>query len=211
MNATVTPEFVRTSTDSVVQLDRVRWETYGDLRDSPENDHVRMTFDRGVLVLMSPSKRHERIASLIGQLIVEWALVKRVPFQSCDTVTFQRKDLSRALEPDKCYYIQHEKIVRDRDELDLNVDPPPDLVIEVDVASSSARKLELYAAFGVPEVWHWQHDRLQVLILRDSQYEPANDSDALSGFPNRQAVDLIVDRRNRDDMTLLLEFRNLIQ
>ena len=211
MNATVTPKYVAASTDAVVQLDRVRWETYGDLRDSPENDHVRMTFDRGVLVLMSPSKRHERIASLIGQLIVEWALVKRVPFQSCDTVTFQREDLSRALEPDKCYYIQHENIVRDRDELDLSVDPPPDLVIEVDVASSSARKLKLYAAFGVPEVWHWRDEQLQILILRDSEYEPADDSDALSGFPIRQAVDLIVDRRSRDDMTLLLEFRNLIQ
>ena len=211
MNATVTPKYVAASTDAVVQLDRVRWETYGDLRDSPENDHVRMTFDRGVLVLMSPSKRHERIASLIGQLIVEWALVKRVPFQSCDTVTFQREDLSRALEPDKCYYIQHENIVRDRDELDLSVDPPPDLVIEVDVASSSARKLKLYAAFGVPEVWHWRDEQLQILILRDSEYEQADDSDALSGFPIRQAVDLIVDRRSRDDMTLLLEFRNLIQ
>ena len=84
-------------------------------------------------------------------------------------------------------------------------------MIEVNVASSSARKLELYAAFGVPEVWHWQHDQLQVLILQGRQYEPVDDSDALSGFPFRQAVDLVVDRRSRDDMTLLLEFRNLIQ
>lgn len=201
----------RTGTpDTVIRLDGVGWDTYSALREAPENNGVRMTYDRGVLILMSPSIRHERIAGLVGQFVVEWMLLKEIPFISCGTVTCQREDLERGLEPDKSFYVQHEQMMRDRDELNLREDPPPDLVIEVDVASSSARKLSVYAALGVPEVWHWRGNHLELLVLRRDRYEPNSDSAALPGFPFDVVSQLLAERHERDDGALLLGFRQSV-
>jgi len=199
------------SEKAVIHLDHVPWETYCRLREIPENASVRMTFDRGALVLMSPSKRHEHVSELLGQLVVEWAVARELEFQSCGTVTFQREDLARGTEPDKCFYTQHEAAVRDRDELDLTVDPPPDLAVEVDVTAVSQRKLEIYAAVGVPEIWLWRDETLQVLRLQGEHYRETAGSTALPGFPVDGVSRLLQRRRELGNLALLREFRQMIQ
>ena len=52
-------------------------------------------------------------------------------------MTCDRQDLARGLEPDQCYYIQNEGKVWGKDHIDLQIDPPPDLAIEIDITSSS--------------------------------------------------------------------------
>ena len=111
----------------------IPWQTYLALRDVPENYHVRMTYDGGVLEMMSPSKRHEKYAEMIGLLIHIWAMELHVGMESCRTMTFKREDLEKGLEPDNCYYVQNEPLVWQKDELDLAVDPPPDLAVEVEL------------------------------------------------------------------------------
>lgn len=128
----------------------VPWETYRALREKPDNLHLQMTYDRGRLELMSPSKLHGRVAILLAQMVIAWTDEKNIDRQGCGTVTFQRDDLSRGLEPDQCFYIENELQVRGREELDLMHDPPPDLVIEVDITSPSRRRLPLYQALRVP-------------------------------------------------------------
>ena len=90
---------------------------------------------------------------LIGLLLHAWTLERDIDIQSCRTVTFKREDLQRGLEPDNCYYVANEARVRSKTELDLTLDPPPDLAIEIDLGGGRMRKLAIYAAFGVPEVW----------------------------------------------------------
>ena len=126
--------------EPAILLQGLTWQNYVDLRDAPENDHVRMTFDRGSLELMSPIGLRRRVRMLIGRCVKVWAEEKRVPIQSGGSTTFRREDLQRGLEPDNCYWIQHESAVRARDEIDLTIDPPPDLAVEVDVTSRSSRK-----------------------------------------------------------------------
>src|SRR5918999_809823 len=92
--------------DAQVFLSDVDWETYEKLRASDRNRNVRMTYDDGDLVLMSPSKLHERIAELLARLILVWTEEFGIAMQSCGSMTFKRKDLKKGFEPDKCYYIQ---------------------------------------------------------------------------------------------------------
>ena len=193
-----------------VRLSNIPWDLYATLRDEPANRNVRMTFARGFLEMMSPSHRHERVAYLLGRLIDAWTEDRGLAVQAGRTTTFQRKDLERGLEPDNCYYIDHELQVRDRNELDLSIDPPPDLVLEVDVRSSSLVRLPSYAAMGVPEVWRWRNEQIQVYRLEGDDYQPVDASQALAGFPINAAADLLRERLTSDDNALVRRFRNLI-
>lgn len=190
----------------------VTWQEYVRLRDNDEHRHTRMTFDRGSLELMSPTKLHERVGYLIGRCIDVWTEEKHIAVQSCRSTTFRRKDLLRGLEPDNCYYIEHEPAVRDRDELDLSIDPPPDLAVEVDVTARSIDRLAIYAVLGVSELWRWHEDSLHILRLNaDGQFSEVATSQSLTGFPCERLVELIKRRTAADETTLIREFRAVCQ
>jgi Uma2 family endonuclease len=193
-----------------VRLSNISWDVYLALRNENEHRNLRLTYDRGFLEIMSPSKRHERVAYLLGRLIDAWTEARGLSVQGCRTTTFQRKDLDRALEPDNCYYIEHEPQVRDRDRLDLKTDPPPDLILEVDLRSPSLDRLPIYAAMGAPEVWLWRREQILVYRLSDAEYQPREASQTLPGFPIGQAAELLSRRLESDDNALVRSFRTLI-
>jgi Uma2 family endonuclease len=171
-----------------------------------------MTYLDGVLELMSPSKLHERIARLLNRLIAAWTEERGIAIQSCGSMTFQRGDLKRGLEPDECYYIRHEAEVRGREELDLSLDPPPDLVVEVDVSSPSRNRLPLYDVLNVPEVWLWRESNLRFLILDETGvYSERDQSPSLSGFPRQTVERLLEARRDTDETTLVKDFRRAVR
>jgi Uma2 family endonuclease len=91
--------------------------------------------------------------------------------------TWRRRDKRSGLEVDACYYITNEAAMRDRDEIDLLVDPPPDLAIEIQISRSAINKLRAYSALGVPEIWLYRADKVSVMrLMPDGQYEEAEDS-----------------------------------
>lgn len=191
-----------------VLLRRASWRTYITLRDSEENRHLRMTFDEGSLELMSPSKSHERIGYLIGRCIDIWTTELGIDVQSCRTTTLRRKDLQRGLEADNCYYLEHEYLVRDREELDLMIDPPPDLSVEVDVTSASIDRMAIYSAFRVPEVWRWSNEIVAILFLDETgTYRESPASRALPGFPMDKVAELLRRRTTASETVLMREFQ----
>ena len=199
-------------------LQGVPWEIYQELRNLPENDHVRMTFDEGVLEMTTPSARHERWSDLIGQLINVWRLELAVDISGYGSMTVSRKGLQKGFEPDKCYYIQHESQVRRKlagdalANLDFAVDPPPDLAIEVDVSRSSLEKLELYAAFGVPEVWRYDGQRIEVFTLGlERRYLSRDKSVCLPGIPLDEMTHVLGRMNTQSDTSLLLSFRDYVR
>src|SRR5437868_9736920 len=105
----------------------VDWETYCKLRDALQGRHLRLTYDQGTLELMTLSLGHERYGSLLGRMIETLTLELGLPLQSAGSTTLEREDLDRGVEADRCYYLEHEPLVRDKEEVDLTVDPPPDL------------------------------------------------------------------------------------
>ena len=138
-----------------VVLQNVPWEYYARLRDDDANRHLRMSYYKGTLELMSPRYRHEKSAARLGQFVMKLAEVLDIPCTESRSTTFRRKDEGAGKEADTSFYLAHEPLIRDKDEIDLATDPPPDLAIEVDNLTNSRNKLSIYAALNVPEVWRY--------------------------------------------------------
>jgi Uma2 family endonuclease len=207
----VTVPETNTSPGQHMVLYGVSWNLYRELREIPENNSRRMTFDRGVLEIMTLSMLHEVISRLIDRLISVWAEESETDLLGAGSVTCQRDDLERGCEPDKCYYFQNEARMRSRDELDLSADPPPDLVVEVDHAVRSVKKLPIYAAMGVPELWRWVNDTIVVYHLVDGEYVEKTESKCLPGFPFELTVSTIMGRHDKGEVAFMRGFRKAIQ
>jgi Uma2 family endonuclease len=171
-----------------------------------------MTFDEGVLEMMSPSALHEHWGDLIGRLIGVWTLELSIDIMSCGGMTVSRKDLQKGFEPDKCYYVQHELQLRHKTELDFAVDPPPDLAIEVDVSRSSVGKRKLYAAFGVPEVWRYDGQRIEVFTLGPKRrYLPSAKSLCFPGIPLDEMTRTLGRMNTESETVLIRSFRDYVR
>lgn len=173
-------ETVKSPAEQRVVLRNISWDTYESLLESHESSSApRFTYDQGEMEIVSPSPEHERLNRRIALLVQ--ALTEEIGIESEDlgSTTFRREDLERGFEPDSCFYIQNEEQVRGKDRIDLAVDPPPDLVIEVDITSPSINKLPIYAQLGVPEVWRYDGVKLEILRLGDARYAEVTESTVL--------------------------------
>lgn len=190
----------------------VDWDAYLSMREAIGDGPVRMTYDRGALELMSPSDVHERFKKLVDRILLVLAEELNVPLRSQGSTTFTNPEAERGLEPDECYYIQNESLVRGRDEIDLSIDPPPDLAVEIDVTRSSLNRLDIYASIGVPEVWRYDGKSVQIYVLTpDREYR---EQAASLSFPAVSATDLEahLDRRNDlDEVSWTREFRQWVR
>lgn len=159
----------------------VSWEQYESLLETLPDHRMRHTYDRGTLEMMSPLQRHESIKRMIGRLIETLAYELDLPIKSVGSTTQRRKSVRRGLEPDESYYVAHERAVRGKLDYDPDRDPPPDLVIEVDVRRPAVERMAVYAALGIPEIW--RHDgkrKLSFHRLADGKYETIERSDAFA-------------------------------
>jgi Uma2 family endonuclease len=194
-----------------VVLDNISWSTYLAILNDVENRRGRIAYDRGVLEIMSPSKRHENTKNLIGRMVEIFTDVLEIEVDSVCSTTFRREDLQRGFEADESYYIQHAAAVAGKDEIDLTIDPPPDLVIEVEISRSSLDKFQLYRALGIPEVWRYDGDTLRMYELGGDEYEEIGQSQVLPRFPINKARGLIGQRTARGETPMMREFRQWVQ
>ena len=163
-----------------VILQGISWETYERLlADNGDRPVPRLAYDRGVLEVMSPSQEHEMLGHIIELVVEILAEELGIDLIGVGRTTFRREDLQRGFEPDGCFWVQNERRIRGKRQIDLMVDPPPDLVIEVDVTSPSLNKLPIYATIGVPEVWCHNGERVVILRLEGEAYVEISTSDAL--------------------------------
>jgi len=199
------------SAETRTVMENIRWETFVELAEQRRGSVPRMTYDEGVLELMSPRRQHENIGSLIGRLVETYTEILGIEVQSVASTTFKRKDLQKAFEADESYYIEHAELIRPKEEVDLTIDPPPDLVIEVEITSSAIRKLKLFAAMGVPEVWRHDGELLEMFVLENEQYKPINSSRALPGL-TAATINLLLDKRfDIGETALIREFRQSLE
>jgi Uma2 family endonuclease len=133
----------------------VPWDDYVRLRDSDSNRHVRMAYYRGTLELTSPGYRHEKYSRRLDRLVWELVVALEVPCACAGSTTFRKDGAEAGKEPDSCFYFANEPLIRDKEEIDLGIDPPPDLAIDVDDSRNSEGKLPIYAALRIPEVWRY--------------------------------------------------------
>ena len=129
-------ETVKSRAEQRVLLRNISWETYERLlEERGDNSAPRFTYDRGELEIMSPSPEHEALNRSIALLVEFLAAELGIDVYDLGSTTFRREDLERGFEPDSCFYIENEERVRGKTRKDLSVDPPPDLVIEIDITS----------------------------------------------------------------------------
>ncbi len=155
----------------------VPWSEYLRLREEfTEASHLRMTYQRGVLEIMSPKRLHEQITRLIDMVVTLIAFETGRNVDNCGALTLRVAGIASGGEPDSCFYLAHEGDVRGLSDIDLTLHPPPDLVLEVDITSPSLDKFELYAAAGVPEIWRHDEGRITFYRLTHNSYERISQS-----------------------------------
>jgi Uma2 family endonuclease len=160
-------------------LEGVSWDEYEALSARAGERHIRFTYDEGRLEIMTLSYEHEWAAELLGLLIDLLVMVLDMPCQAGGSTTMKRKLKKKGLEPDKCYWFQHEKKMRaaKKKRLNLKIDPPPDLAVEVDVTRSVIKRMKIYAALEVREVWRFKADDLKAYLLEpDGTYQISDHS-----------------------------------
>jgi Uma2 family endonuclease len=197
--------------DQYVYLEDVSWDCYEMLVQAAGNRHLQITYDRGRMEIMSPLPGHERVKSLIGMMVAIIAMERQIDVDHLGSTTFRRRVLEKGLEPDECFYIQNHHKVWDKEDLDLETDPPPDLALEVEATRRIVARLPIYSALGVPEVWRHDGIRLHGLRLAAGKYEPIASSLA---FPFLKLADLnlYLDRWPAIPQTALLrEFREFVR
>ncbi|NEQ24371.1 MAG: Uma2 family endonuclease [Microcoleus sp. SIO2G3] len=206
---------VTTTTPSSEQrtlLANISWQTFKTMLAEMGSERVtRLAYDQGFVEVMTPLMPHENsnrlIEVFVGVLCEELGLeIKRT-----GSLTLTRDDLECGAEPDSSYYIQNEPLVRDKEKIDLESDPPPDLVLEVEYSRSKIDKLSLYAAIGIPEFWRYNGNVLRIYKLEAGQYTECGSSPTFAPVPVKEIPKFIKESRKVGELTSTRNFRNWVR
>ncbi len=200
---------VRSPIEQRFVLYGVPWRTYERLlRAFADRPGVRLTYDRGTLELMTLSHLHENQGYLLARLVDAVTEELNLPVKGGGSTTFRRRKKLRGLEPDSCYWIASEALVRGKDRLDLRVDPPPNVALEIDVTRSSLNRMAIYAALRVPEVWRLKKQSLLAHLLgSDGRYAESAVSRAFPGLMLADLLPFLAMRGQLDENTIVRQFR----
>ena len=190
-----------------LRLSGIPWETYVLYSDGLGPRHIRVTYDRGEMEIMTLSYKHEHKKRRLGRLVETLTEELEIDIASSGSMTCRRKNLKRGFEPDESYWIANEPIVRGRDDIDLEVDPPPDLALEIEISRSTLNRMAIYAALRVPEVWRWDGEVLRVLLLTArGTYRQSDHSKAFPFLPLSEFTQFLT-RTDLSETQLLRSFR----
>jgi Uma2 family endonuclease len=152
-------------------LTEVSWEEYEQLLSSlGDSTSLRVSYDQGRMEIMSPSHRHDYYKEVVSRLASEIADQMNLDLENFGSSTYKQEWLARGVEPDVCFYVQNAPRIIGNLEIDLRTDPPPDVVVEIDISHSSKAKLPIYAGMKVPELWVYDEKHARMYQLVGDQY-----------------------------------------
>jgi Uma2 family endonuclease len=190
----------------IIQLSGISWQTYEALLQELSDRRLRLTYNQGKLEIMAPSPEHELGKEVLGRFVETLAEELDVQIYPLGSTTFSRSELS-GVEPDKCFYIRNIADVQGKRRLNLAEDPPPDLVIEVDVTNSFQNRLQIYTDLGISEVWIYNGESLVVKQLRNGTYITVQTSQFFSNLPISEITSFVQQANTTDYLTLVKQFR----
>ncbi|NES19216.1 MAG: Uma2 family endonuclease [Symploca sp. SIO3E6] len=189
-------------------LNDISWTMYEKLLEVfAEHPTRRITYYKGTLELITPLPEHETYGWTLGRLVTTLSEELGLEIRGLKSTTWRSLPKATGKEADECFYIQNEALVRDKLTIDLSVDPPPDLAIEIDVTHSSLDKMAVYRELKVPEVWRWQKGKLIVNILTDTGYVESQISMAFGSFPIKELARFMQLDPHKGENARLREFR----
>lgn len=193
-----------------VALKNITWQGYQQLRGIlGEHRAARLTFDRGVLEITMPLEEHEFSGRLIELFVRILVVELGLKIKTMGSTTLDRSDLDRGAEPDNAYYIQNQPLVAGR-KVDLAIDPPPDLVVEVDITHTDINKPALYASMGVPEFWRYDGREWRIYQLQETVYQEVANSPTFPIVPKEKFYEFLAVAQ-RDEVEAEVNLREWVR
>lgn len=210
VTTTLTPP-QQSSEETLITLTGIKWQTFkAIMSDVGDGRAWRIAYAEGVLEIRMPLTEHEEPKGMIESFVEAFADALDIEVRKLGALTLEREDLTRAIEPDSCFYVQNESVVRGKS-IDLQVDPPPDLVVESDYTNSSLNKFSIYAALGVPEIWRYRNQCLVVYQLVEGNYEERENSLAFPFLPIAEIPGLIEQSKSIGQRAAVRLFRERVR
>ncbi len=191
-----------------ILLKDVTWQEFENAIS--KHRETRLAFERGMLEIMAPLPEHEYFKEAIGDLVKDLALELGINYETLGSTTWKREKFLSGAEADNCFYIQSLPFLRDKLNINLEIDPPPDLVIEIDITNKSLDRLQIFARLGVPEVWRYDRLLLRIYHLIDGLYIEMENSLAFSNFSIKLVPDFIRQNLSRDRLLLRRAFKDWV-
>jgi Uma2 family endonuclease len=186
---------IKISAGQRIYLHDVSWEEFEQiLLELGDKRATRIAYCAGELEIRMPLPEHERIKVLISNLLVVLLEELDLPWESLGSTTFKNSNMKTGIEPDDCFYLANCSAVIGKKRLDLNIDPPPDLAIEIDLTSPT--QLSAYEALGVPEIWRYQQGKLAIFTLAEGHYIESSFSSLFPSLPIAAGISAILARSN---------------
>lgn len=188
----------RTLAETRIVFHSLPWQGYQQILQAlPQGRAARLIYDRGTLEIAMPSELHEFTKELIGLFIRVLVVELGLNLKTLGSTTLDREDLDRGAEPDNAYYIQNQPLVAGR-RVDLATDPPPDLVVEVDITHTDMDKLSLYAALGVPEFWRYNGEIWRIYQLQNGGYQEVELSSTFPQVPKEKLYEFLAQAQQNE-------------
>ena len=205
-------EQVRPLAENRVILNNISWDTFERLlADIGDRRKTLFHYINSTLEIMSPLSLHEGSNRFIDDLIRAFSDELAIDLRKLGSLLMKIPDLKLGAEPDSCYYIQNEPIIRGKEVIIVGQDPAPDLVLEVDITNPSDRRLPIYALLSVPEVWRYDGYSLEFLALENGAYQPVERSLSFPDLPAAIIVEYVQKRLTLGESGTLREFRKWVR
>lgn len=190
--------------DAEVVIHDVSWEEFERFMDElGERSSLRIHYNNRSIHLMAPSAGHEEPKVFIGDFVKYLLDCQAVEFRELGSVTLRKQALEKAVEADDCFYIEHEAAIRGKAKISLDLDPPPDLALEIDIYSPTDRNL--YAALGVPELWIYDGKQLEILVLEQGEYASIEFSPHFPGLNLREKLPQFIRQSKQEKRSVVMQ------
>jgi Uma2 family endonuclease len=202
----------RMPADSILIQHGISWDDYEELlRAVGEARGLRICYDEGTLQVMTLSQKHENCSTLIERIVGLISLNVRTRVLFYGSTTIRRRWTQKGVEPDACFYVQNAEKVGTLVEIDFETDPPPDVVVEIDIHHESISKFPIYAALSVPEFWRYDGANFTIYLLKDGQYIPSDTSLALPLLTSDVLTEFLARSPKQDQYDILLAFEEWLK
>ncbi len=198
----------RLDDDSHVLFWNASWETYESILKDYAEIPQRINFDNGVLELMTLSAEHAQYSRFLASLVVQLSVDRGIKMASRGSNTLKQMRKFKGLETDECFYVSKESKIRGKARLDMSVDPPPDLVIEVDITHHTVDREAIYAEFGVPEMWKFDGKKLIAYALVRGSWKEIDKSVAFPFLKPSELTPFLKKLKKNDETSVLTEYRD---
>lgn len=192
-------------------LEDVSWQQLESmLAELGDSRATRLSYSHGILEIMVPLPEHEKAKEIISDMVKILLSERGINYDSLGSTTLKNEQMTQAVEPDACFYIQNQAAVIGKNRLDMSVDPPPDLAIEIDLTSRTL--LDNYQILGVPELWRYGRRGLQINILEAGRYMESEFSPTFLDIPIIELVNRYVQQTQISGSTQAIQaFRNWVR